>query len=117
MSIFQVKYKPIRISMTESEIRDLFGHNLKRLRKARNISQIQLAEKTGMAFTFINAIENGKKWISPESMAKVATALNVEAYQFFMPKDYNLKLAPNLESFARELEQNIQLVKSRYGIL
>lgn len=103
--------------MTESEIRDLFGHNLKRLRKERGISQIQLAEKVDMTFTFINAIENGKKWISPESLAKLTVAFEVEVWQFFMPKDYAAPMSPNLESFAKELEENFQLTKSRYGII
>ena len=46
--------------MTESEIRDLFGYNLKRVRKLRNVSQMQLADKVDMAFTFISDIENGR---------------------------------------------------------
>ena len=71
------------VNMTEFEIRDLFGYNLKRLRKLRNISQMQLAEKVDMGFTFINAVENGKKWVSPESIAKFTEALNIEAYQRF----------------------------------
>lgn len=103
--------------MTEFEIRDLFGYNLKRLRKARNISQMELAEKVDMTFTFINAIENGKKWISPESLAKLTSALEVEAWQFFMPKDYLAPMSPNIESFAKELDENFKLIKSRYGIV
>ena len=74
--------------MTEKEIRDLFGYNLKRIRKLRNISQMQLADKVDMNFSFINAIENGKKWVSPESIAKFTEALEIESYHFFLPKDF-----------------------------
>lgn len=102
--------------MNEEEIRDLFGYNLKRIRKLRNISQIQLAEKVNMAFTFINAIENGKKWVSSESMAKFTKALGIEAYQFFLPKDFQPEKSPDIISFARDLSDSFRLIKSRYAI-
>ncbi|MBQ8012797.1 helix-turn-helix transcriptional regulator [Treponema sp.] len=102
--------------MTELEVRDLFGYNLKRIRKLRNVSQMQLADKVDMHFTFINAIENGKKWVSPESIAKFTEALEIEAYQFFLPKDYKLEDSPDIVSFAKDLSENFQLIKSRYGL-
>lgn len=102
--------------MTETEIRDLFGYNLKRIRKLRNVSQMQLADKVDLAFTFINAIENGKKWVSPESIAKFTEALGIEAYQFFLPKDYQPEQSPDIVSFAKDLSESFQLIKSRYAI-
>ena len=102
--------------MTESEIRDLFGYNLKRVRKLRNVSQMQLADKVDMAFTFISDIENGKKWVSPESIAKFTQALDIEAYQFFLPKDYQPEQSPDLASFAKDLQESFRLLKSRYAI-
>ena len=102
--------------MTENEVRDLFGYNLKRIRKLRNISQLQLADAVDMHFTFINAIENGKKWVSPESIAKFTQALDIEAYQFFLPKDYQPEQAPDLASFAKDLQESFLLLKSRYAI-
>ncbi|MBQ7158382.1 MAG: helix-turn-helix transcriptional regulator [Treponema sp.] len=102
--------------MTTNEIRDLFGYNLKRIRKLQNISQMQLAEKIDMNFTFINAIENGKKWVSPESIAKFTQALNVEAYQFFLPRDYRFEQSPDIAAFTKDLQDNFALLKSRYGL-
>lgn len=72
------------IDMTEKEIRTLFGHNLKRFRKEKDISQMQLAEKADLTFNFINDIENGKKWISPNTLAKLSSALDVQPYHFFL---------------------------------
>lgn len=102
--------------MTEAEVRELFGYNLKRLRKTREISQIQLAEKVGMHFTFINSIENGKKWVSPETIAKFTEALGTEAYQFFLPKDYKIEQTGDIGAFAKDLYDSFQTIKSRYGI-
>ena len=49
-----------------------------------NLSQINLANNAGLTHNFINDIENGKKWVSPETIAKLATALRAEPYQFFI---------------------------------
>jgi len=65
-------------------IRSLFSRNLKRLRELANLSQVNLAAASGLTHNFINDIESGKKWVSPESMAKLATALKAEPYRFFL---------------------------------
>ena len=70
--------------MNNSEVKKLFGYNLKRLRKQKKISQIELSEKVDLAFTFISDIENGKKWVSPETIEKLSKFLDVEIYQFFL---------------------------------
>lgn len=71
--------------MTEHEIRILFGQNVKFFRKEKNISQMQLAEKADLTFNFINDIENGKKWVSPNTLSKLSAALDVQPYHFFLP--------------------------------
>ncbi|MDR1444473.1 MAG: helix-turn-helix domain-containing protein [Treponema sp.] len=66
------------------EIRRMFARNLKRLRELQNISQLELSSMTGLTHNFINDIENCKKWISAETLAKFSAALNVKPYQFFL---------------------------------
>ena len=65
-------------------IRSLFSRNLRRLRTIANISQVNLAIEAGLTHNFINDIENGKKWVSAETIAKLAEALKAEPYQFFI---------------------------------
>ena len=65
-------------------IRSLFSRNLKRLRSIANLSQMNLAANAGLTHNFINDIENGKKWVSAETIAKLAIALKAEPYQFFI---------------------------------
>lgn len=65
-------------------IRSLFSKNLKRLRTVANMSQLALAENAGLTHNFINDIENGKKWVSAETIGKLAFALKAEPYQFFI---------------------------------
>ena len=65
-------------------IRSLFSRNLRRLRSVANMSQLALAETAGLTHNFINDIENGKKWVSAETIGKLAFALKAEPYQFFI---------------------------------
>ena len=65
-------------------IRSLFSRNLRRLRKIAGLSQIKLAADSGLTHNFINDIENGKKWVSAETLAKLSIALKAEPYQFFL---------------------------------
>jgi transcriptional regulator with XRE-family HTH domain len=52
----------------------------------QNISQLNLAAKSGLTHNFINDIENGKKGVSCKSLAKLSSALRVEPFQFFLPE-------------------------------
>ena len=71
-------------TMKGINIKSLFSGNLKRMRTTANISQLHLAAATGLTHNFINDIENGKKWVSAETIAKLAIALKAEPYQFFI---------------------------------
>jgi len=73
--------------MTEQEIRNILSINIKRYRQNRNLSQADLAEKLNISVNFLCNIENGNRWISPQTLAKFATALNIEPYALFMPED------------------------------
>jgi transcriptional regulator with XRE-family HTH domain len=66
-------------------IRHLFAKNLKRYRELSKISQMDLAVASGLAHNFINDIENEKKFVSDETIAKLAKALDIEPYKFFLP--------------------------------
>jgi transcriptional regulator with XRE-family HTH domain len=68
----------------EMKIRALVALNLKRLRELKRISQITLSGMTGLTRNFINDIENGAKWVSAKTIAKLASALEVEPHRFFL---------------------------------
>ena len=65
-------------------IRSLFSRNLRQLRKNANLSQVRLAAEADLTHNFINDIEHGKKWVSAETLGKLAHALKAEPYQFFL---------------------------------
>lgn len=70
--------------MDGNDVREIFRANLRRLRARKGLSQLALATELGMAHNFINAIEQGKKWVSPDTIAKLAVVLDAEPYQFFI---------------------------------
>jgi transcriptional regulator with XRE-family HTH domain len=100
-------------------VRILLSKNLKRLRYQKKMSQLNLAIRTGLTQNFINDIENGKKWVSPDTIAKLSIALNAEPYQFFTP-DPTIKeadkhaLASYLDDFTESIKMMVQELKIRY---
>jgi len=72
--------------MTEQELRGIFSRNIKRYRQSRNLSQADLAEKLDISVNFLCNIENGNRWISPQTLVKFASTLNIEPYELFKPE-------------------------------
>jgi transcriptional regulator with XRE-family HTH domain len=72
--------------MTEKELRDILSVNIKRYRAYRKWSQEQLAEKIDISVPFLSDIENGRKWVSPATLVKFASALTIQPFELFMPE-------------------------------
>jgi transcriptional regulator with XRE-family HTH domain len=93
-------------------IRNLFAKNLKRYRELSKISQMDLAVASGLAHNFINDIENEKKFVSDETIAKLAKALDVEPYKLFLPVS---KLNANGEEIiAEDFSESIGVLVKKY---
>lgn len=60
-----------------------FGQRLRELRKAKRLSQEQLAEIAGVHRTYIGMIERAEKNITLRNIAKIANALDVCIKEFF----------------------------------
>jgi len=72
--------------MTEKELRNILSINLKRYRNYRKFTQEQLAEKLDISIPFLSDIENCRKWISPNTLVKLADTLGVEPHELFKPE-------------------------------
>ena len=102
--------------LTPHDIQTLFGNNLRQIRRKNNLSQMGLSDKTGKSHTFINNMENGKKWASPETLCALCNELNVPAYEFFLTDDIRKEnSAINIKSKHTQLLENIREMVSRYG--
>lgn len=73
--------------MNKEPILLLFGRNVQKYRKVREISQEKLAELAGVHRTYIGMIERAEKNITLCNMDKIAKALNVELTKLLTPID------------------------------
>jgi len=65
---------------------ELLGRNLKRIRGFLNLTQMKLAEKCELSTNFVNELENGKGWVSAETLDKICGELGIEHYRLFVPE-------------------------------
>lgn len=74
------------------------------LREARKMSKNQLAQKSGLAQSFISAIEAGKKQPTVDSLSRICRALGITLADFFSQdsQDIPVHLRPLIEA-ARDL--------------
>lgn len=64
----------------KSDLRDVLARNMRRLRAERGLSQERLAFEAGINRTYVSAVERSEQNMSIDNIARVATALGVEAY-------------------------------------
>lgn len=64
-------------------LRELFGRNVRRLRKARGLSQEALSMESGLAQNYLSDIETGKRNVSLENIGTLARALGIPIAALF----------------------------------
>ena len=70
--------------MEGKDLRAYLSKNIKQFRSNHGWSQADLAEKANISITFLSNIERGTKWPYPDTIVKLAKALNVEEFELFM---------------------------------
>jgi transcriptional regulator with XRE-family HTH domain len=73
------------MSPESEKLRKILSGNIKGRRNILKISQEKLAEQADLSAQTINDIEGCRMWVSDKTMAKLARALRVEAYQLLIP--------------------------------
>ena len=85
-----------------SDIKLLLGKRIKELRKERNLTQEELAEKMNIDQRNLSKIECGNNFITAETLSKILKTLDIEARELF---DFNHK--KDREVLKQELLQSI----------
>ncbi len=97
--------------MDVDELKNRLSANIKKLRKQKNLSQFELAEKANLSDQTINSIEGKRLWPSDKTMVKIANALETDACTFFLPENHfsnkpaNSIIIPELKS---ALKKNVE---------
>jgi len=117
--------------MEGKEIRAIFGKNVKIFRTRRNWSQSDLAEHANISLNFLGDIERGNKWPHPDTLTKLADALEIKVFELFIEendefipeakkmmnrfvKDVSLSINKTL---SLSLNQSINYVRKQYKLL
>jgi transcriptional regulator with XRE-family HTH domain len=97
--------------MDEKAVCMLLGQAVKRLRGWNKWTQEFLAEKLEISANFLSNIENGKAWVSPKTISRLALIFKVEPHELFMPEyDISPMARDMLFRYARETEESINTV-------
>ena len=99
----------------------IFIQNLRFFRSARNLSQIKLSELVNITPNYLNAVENGKNFPSPEVLQRIVDVLGILPYQLFLEYPETPKITKQKEKsilfqelnhlkqqFNREFDKTIQ---------
>ena len=62
----------------------LFIENLRFWRRKKGISQLKLSEMVNISPNYLNAVENGKNFPSPEVIQHISDTLELMPYQLFL---------------------------------
>lgn len=68
---------------SEKNILIKFGNRVRKLRKAKGLSQEELAHLAGLHRTYVGMIERAEKNITLNNIEKIANALDTEIYNLF----------------------------------
>ena len=71
--------------MTEDELQTRVIENIRFLRKKAGLSQEKLADKADISRQMMNDIEGRRRWLTKGTLVKLANALDVDPYEFFIP--------------------------------
>ena len=103
------------------DIEKQFGVNLKKYRKAKKLSQEELAEMLNIARNTLSKLERGKSFVSAAMLSKICEALKAEAYELFLFDNYKAedfvyykKLLDNLKS--NKIKRNPMHIKLLYEL-
>lgn len=87
-------------SMKLNEIQNRLGENIKQIRKAKKLTQFQLAEKANVSEDTIKSLEQGRTWCSDNTLSQITEALEIDVVKLFMPVG---------DSFKKNKENSAQL--------
>lgn len=81
--------------MNEGKLKDRFGRRVRSLRRLRDITQADLAERTGLSIEYVSKVERGLTSPSFASIGSIADALDVRVSSLFDFSELDDNATPN----------------------
>jgi transcriptional regulator with XRE-family HTH domain len=80
-----------------THFQEIFIKNLRYHRKKKRISQLAFSEKIGISPNYLNAVENGKNFPSPDVIQTILDILDIYPYQLFLEQPIETGAGENQE--------------------
>lgn len=90
------------MSFTEDTVKTIFGLKLKQLRKDKKLSLQSLSEISGLSVSYLNEIENGRKYPKSDKILALSKAFDIP-----YDKLVSLKVNRNLEPVSRLMQSDV----------
>ena len=103
--------------MTAQELNKKFGKKIIFYRKMNKMTQSDFAEELGLSIKTISEIENGRTFVSAESLANLANILKIDVYKLFIPDEIEYDNAPEaLVKYSNEVKESMERITKKYLI-
>ena len=101
-------------------VRELVARNVRAARTRLGISQMKLAEKMDLSTGYMNDVERARRWISAKTLARLAVALHIRPYQFFVENgdsatDIHVMLTTIVSELRESADSSIERVVMRHA--
>ncbi|AIQ33021.1 transcriptional regulator [Paenibacillus sp. FSL P4-0081] len=70
-----------------TDLRNTVGARIRAIRKAKGLTQQQLAELSNLDDAYMGAVESGERNFSIDTLEKIVTALKIQPAELFQNKD------------------------------
>jgi transcriptional regulator with XRE-family HTH domain len=91
-----------------THLQELFIKNLRFFRKKQGMSQLAFSEMIEISPNYLNAVENGKNFPSPELLQNIADSLGILPYQLFLEYPVAESSGGSYAGSSGEMESHIQ---------
>ncbi|MDR1903031.1 MAG: helix-turn-helix domain-containing protein [Treponema sp.] len=91
---------------------ETFVKNLRFFRKKRGLSQLKFSEMINISPNYLNAVENGKNFPSPEVIQSIVKALDILPYQLFL--EYPVDVPPAVPAEKNTIIQELICIKQKF---
>jgi transcriptional regulator with XRE-family HTH domain len=89
-----------------------FIKNLRHFRKQRGLSQLKFSEMIEVSPNYLNAVENGKNFPSPEVIQRMIDMLEILPYQLFL--EYPVDLSEAFQGAKTMVIQELSQIRQKF---